>query len=124
MFLELSALRASGSVAGPRRPYEQESSFSVQFARASGTTTAGPQRTRDSLAGWFAEERHIRPNVVPPYVAKHLQCGGSPGGTIDEKGMWVGGWVGLESARESLVQTNTPARESSVARLVDTQPGA
>ena len=60
MFLELSVLRASGTVACPRRPCERESSFSVQSAEPVAQTTAGSQRSWDSLAGLGPEERRVR----------------------------------------------------------------
>ena len=127
MFLELSVLRASGTVACPRRPCERESSFSVQSAEPVAQTTAGSQRSWDSLAGLGPEERRVRalPDCRPAVCGPNTSSvEGVAGRTIDEKGVCVGRWVGFESARESLVQTSTPTSESSVERLVDIQAAA
>ena len=52
MFLDLSALRASGGVADPRRPCEQESSFFRPVRKSQWRKPLlGLERTWDSLAG-------------------------------------------------------------------------
>ena len=79
MFLEPSVLRASGTVACPRRPCERESSFSVQSAEPVAQTTAGSQRSWDSLAfgsGGASCTGAARLSSRRMW-AKHLQCGGS-----------------------------------------------
>ena len=128
MFLELSALRASDGVADPRRPCEQESSFFRPVRKSQWRKPLlGLERTWDSLAGLGPEERRVRalPECRPAVSGPNTSSvEGVAGRTIDEKGVCVGRWVGFESARESLVQTGTPARESSLERLIDIQAAA
>jgi hypothetical protein len=99
MVLELYVLRASGSVACPRRPCEREVSF---FCRARKRQwrkpLPGSQRTWDSPAvGVLGRVVYGRCPECRP--AAHL--GQSPPGvervagrTIDERVKWVGSWVG------------------------------
>lgn len=61
MFLELSVLRASGSVACPRRPCERESSF---FCTVRATTARLATNLGFPRAGLGPEERRGRPRFL------------------------------------------------------------
>ena len=114
MFLELSVLRASGTVACPRRPCERESSFSVQSAEPVAQTTAGSQRSWDSLAGLGPEERRVR---APARMSSRRTsgpntsgCGGSRRSDNRRErkaGGQLGGWL-RSRAPESLAQQVRP----------------
>jgi len=60
------------------------------------------------------------PIIVPPYIwAKHLQVWRES--SVEQSTRKESGWAVGVGGFESLAQTSTPARESSVDLLVDTQ---